>query len=245
MIALAEAPQDRPELIGGKAVQPGGGDPEPAPAGAGAASSSPPGLTGSSWSTTTWRNGFTPCWRAWVAGEYDERQVSRQIQYSILAGVVPHEVAGEIRRQAEKGGGDWAVRSSAYGEDGELSFAGLHESLLHVPARGVLKAYKQVLASLYSPEALVYRQKMGMLGEEAAMAVLCQEMMPSRASGVMHTLDVSGQESDCLVIFASWGLGRTVVEGQGPADRYVVERDFPHRIRSPGNRPERKTWFGP
>ncbi len=167
-----------------------------------------------------------------MAGEYDERQVSRQIQYSILAGVVPHEVAGEIRRQAEKGGGDWAVRSSAYGEDGELSFAGLHESLLHVPARGVIKAYKQVLASLYSPEALVYRQKMGMLGEEAAMAVLCQEMIPSLASGVVHTLDVSGQESDCLVIFASWGLGRTVVEGKGPTDRYVVERDFPHRIRS-------------
>ena len=71
-----------------------------------------------------------------------------------------------------------------------------------------------------------------MLGEEAAMAVLCQEMIPSRASGVVHTLDVSGRESDCLVIFASWGLGRTVVEGQGPVDRYVVERDFPHRIRS-------------
>jgi pyruvate,water dikinase len=71
-----------------------------------------------------------------------------------------------------------------------------------------------------------------MLGEEAAMAVLFQEMIPSQASGVVHTLDASGRESDCLVIFAAWGLGRTVVEGKGPADRYVVERDFPHRIRS-------------
>jgi len=65
---------------------------------------------------------------SWVAGEYDERQASPQIQYSILAGVVPHEAAGEIRRQAEKGGGDWAVRSSAYGEDGELSLPGLHRA---------------------------------------------------------------------------------------------------------------------
>jgi pyruvate,water dikinase len=169
---------------------------------------------------------------AWVAGEYDERQASRQIQYSILAGVAPHEVAGEVRRQVEKGGEDWAVRSSAYGEDGELTFAGLHESLLHIPPRGVIQAYKKVLASLYSPEALIYRRQMGMLGEEAAMAVLCQEMIPSRASGLVHTLDVSGVERDCLVIFASWGLGRTVVEGKGPADRYVVERDYPHRIRS-------------
>jgi len=231
VIPLAEAPQDRPELIGGKASHlavaiqnlnlpvPGGFI-----------------ITTRSYRLFLEHNHLEERIHAllesWVAGEHDERQVSRQIQYSILAGVVPHEVAGDIRRQAEKSGGDWAVCSSAYGEDGELSFAGLHESLLHVPARGVIKAYKQVLASLYSPEALVYRQKMGMLGEEAAMAVLCQEMIPSRASGVVHTLDVSGRESDCLVMFASWGLGRTVVEGTGPADRYVVERDFPHRIRS-------------
>ncbi|MDO9531121.1 MAG: PEP/pyruvate-binding domain-containing protein [Deltaproteobacteria bacterium] len=230
VISLAEAPEDRPELIGGKASH----------LAVAIQNLSLPVPGGFIITTRAYRlflehnhleERIHALLEAWVAGEYDERQVSRQIQYSILAGVVPHEVAGEIRRQAEKGG-DWAVRSSAYGEDGELSFAGLHESLLHVPSRGVIKAYKQVLASLYSPEALVYRQKMGMLGEEAAMAVLCQEMIPSQASGVVHTLDVSGRENDCLVFFAAWGLGRTVVEGKGPVDRYVVERDFPHRIRS-------------
>ena len=180
---MTEAPQDRPELIGGKAAHLARGHPEPRTCRCPPALSSPPGLTGNSWSTTTWRSASTPCWRPGPPGEQDERQVSRQIQYSILAGVVPHEVAGEVRRQAGKGDVYWAVRSSAYGEDGELSFAGLHDSLLQVPARGILKAYKQVLASLYSPEALVYRQKMGMLGEEAAMAVLCQEMIPAGPAG--------------------------------------------------------------
>ena len=33
------------------------------------------------------------------------------------------------------------------------------------------------------------------------------------------------------MVYASWGLGRTVVEGRGPVDRFVVERDYPHRIR--------------
>jgi pyruvate, water dikinase len=231
VIPLAQAPQDRPELIGGKASH-------LAVAIQNLHLPVPPGfiITTRAYRLFLEHNHLEErihaLLEAWVAGEYDERQVSRQIQYSILAGVVPHEVAGELRRQAEKGGEDWAVRSSAYGEDGELSFAGLHESLLHVPTRGLVKAYKQVLASLYSPGALVYRQKMGMLGEEAAMAVLCQEMIPCRASGVVHTLDVAGREADCLVIFASWGLGRTVVEGRGPTDCYVVERDFPHRIRS-------------
>ncbi|MGA9753571.1 MAG: PEP/pyruvate-binding domain-containing protein [Desulfobaccales bacterium] len=231
VIPLAEAPLDRPELVGGKASH-------LAVAIQNLHLPVPPGfiITTRAYRLFLEHNHLEErihsLLESWAAGEYDERQVSRQIQYSILAGVVPHEVAGELRRQAEKGGGDWAVRSSAFGEDGELSFAGLHESLLHVPARRILKAYKTVLASLYSPESLIYRQKMGMLGEEAAMAVLCQEMIPCRASGVVHTVDVGGLEGDCLVIFASWGLGRTVVEGKGPTDRYVVERDFPHGIRS-------------
>ena len=33
------------------------------------------------------------------------------------------------------------------------------------------------------------------------------------------------------MIYASWGLGRTVVEGRGQVDRFVVERDYPHRLR--------------
>lgn len=231
VLPLAEAPPDRPELIGGKAAH----------LAVILQNLHLPVPTGFVITTRAYRlflehnhleERIHALLEAWVAGEHDERHVSRQIQYSILAGVVPHEVAGEIKRQAEKGRNDWAVRSSAHGEDGELSFAGLHESLLHVPARNIIKAYKQVLASLYTPEALIYRQKMGMLGEEAAMAVLCQEMIPARASGVVHTLDVGGLETDCMVMFASWGLGRTVVEGKDPTDRYVVERDFPHRIRS-------------
>jgi pyruvate,water dikinase len=230
VFSLSEAPLDRPELTGGKAnnlaviIQ-------------NLQLPVPPGFI---ITTQVYRlflefnqlEDRIHAWlESWAAGEKDEEQISRQIQYSILAGVVPQEAAVEIKRQADKGAVHWAIRSSAYGEDGELSFAGLHASLLNVPPRGVLNAYKKVLASLYSPEALMYRQKMRMLGEEAAMAVLVQELVPSRVSGLMHTLDISGEESDCLVIYASWGLGRTVVEGRGQVDRFVVERDYPHRIR--------------
>jgi pyruvate,water dikinase len=229
-VSLAEAPLDRPELTGGKAnnlaviIQ-------------NLQLPVPPGFV----ITTRAHRLFLEfnqiedrihAWlESWAAGEQDERQTSRKIQYSILAGVVPQKAAAEIKRQAEKGGAYWAIRSSAYGEDGDLTFAGLHETLLNVPPRGVLQAYKKVLASLYSPEALVYRQRMRMLGEEAAMAVLAQEIVSSRVSGLVHTLDISGAESDCLVVYASWGLGRTVVEGRGLVDRFVVERDYPHRIR--------------
>ncbi len=168
---------------------------------------------------------------SWAAGELDEGQTARQIQYSILAGLVPREVSAEIKRQAAREDVYWAVRSSAYGEDGELTFAGLHETRLNVPPRKFLSAYKEVLASLYSPAALSYRHKMGLLGEEAAMAVLCQETIASRAAGVIHTLDLTDPGANCLAIYASLGWGRTVVEGKA-ADRYVVEKEPPHRLRT-------------
>ena len=168
---------------------------------------------------------------AWISEKLDTMQISRQIKYALLAGVMPQEVAREIRREAQSRP-FWAVRSSAFGEDGELSFAGLHESILQVPSAGVLEAVKKVWASLYSPQALSYRRQVGLLGEEAAMAVLCQEVIASRASGVAHSLDLEAPESDVLVIYAYPGLGRTVMEGRTNLDRFVVERRQPFSIRA-------------
>ncbi|MEJ5300419.1 MAG: PEP/pyruvate-binding domain-containing protein [Thermodesulforhabdaceae bacterium] len=169
---------------------------------------------------------------SWVNGERDEHSTSRQIRYHILAGIIPKEISKEIEQWVDKRDlpKRWAVRSSAYGENGELSFAGIHETMLNVPPKEIPYAYKRVLASLYSPEALVYRRKMNMLSEEAAMAVIIQEMVHSKVSGVIHTVDVSGENPDSLVIYASWGLGRTVVEGRDVVDRFIVEKVAPYNI---------------
>lgn len=167
---------------------------------------------------------------AWASGEEELERTSVQIRYSILAGIVPPDLFREIQKHAHKAANSWAVRSSAHGEDGELSFAGLHESLLNVLPDQIPEAYKRVLASLYSAESLSYRHQMGVLGEEPAMAVLCQEMIQSRASGVIQTSCVDPLRPDCLTIYASFGLGRTVVEGKGEADTYFVEKYPPHAI---------------
>jgi len=229
-VALAELPVDHPELTGGKA----------ATAGEIRQRLHLPVPEGFVITTRAFRH-FLEQNRlesrthalisAWLADEADTLQTSRQLQYGILAGVVPQEVAREIRRRTEKAP-FWAVRSSAYGEDGELSFAGLHESLLQVPPRGVLDAYKKVVASLFSPAALDYRRRMDMLGEEAAMGVLCQEVIASRASGVVHTLTLEAPERDCLTIYAYPGLGRPVMDGRARPDCFVVERQAPHKVRS-------------
>jgi pyruvate, water dikinase len=168
---------------------------------------------------------------SWVSGKEDINKASGQIRYSILAGLIPSDLTREITRHTHKTSTSWAVRSSAYGEDGELSFAGLHESILNVLPEQIPEAYKRVLASLYSPEALAYRFRMGMIGEEPAMAVLCQEMINSQASGVVQTVCIEQLQQDCLTIFASFGLGRTVVEGKDSLDRYAIEKNPPYLIR--------------
>ncbi len=71
---------------------------------------------------------------SWAAGKEDLRKAADQIRYSLLAGIVPRDLAREIKRYAQRGRAFWAVRSSANGEDGDFSFAGLHESLLNVPS---------------------------------------------------------------------------------------------------------------
>jgi len=169
---------------------------------------------------------------AWVSGKEDLNKSSGQIRYSILAGIVPQDLSRDILRLAQRTRAHWAVRSSAYGEDGDLSFAGLHESVLNVLPEQVPESYKIVLASLYSPEALTYRLRMGMIAEEAAMSVLCQEMIQSQASGVVHTVRVEPADPDCLAVYASFGLGRTVVEGRDSLDSYLVEKQPPYRRRS-------------
>lgn len=169
---------------------------------------------------------------AWSSGKETLSSVSGQIRYGILAGLIPQDLAREITRYAHGGAGNWAVRSSAYGEDGELSFAGLYESCLNVSPDQVQEAYKRTIASLYSPEALTYRQRMGMLSEEAVMAALCQEMINSRASGVIQTTSLDPVEQDCVVVYAAFGLGRTVVEGRDALDRYVIEKKPPYAERS-------------
>jgi len=169
---------------------------------------------------------------AWVSGKEELSKAAGQIRYSILAGIIPQDVARQIAKHAQRTRAFWAVRSSAYGEDEELSFAGLHESFLNVAPGQVPEAYKKVLASLFSSEALTYRLRMGMIGEETAMSVLCQEMVHSRASGVIQTVYAEQSDPDCLAIYASFGLGRTVVEGKDSLDRFIVEKHQPRRIRS-------------
>src|SRR5208283_4778233 len=78
----------------------------------------------------------------------------------------------------------------------------------------------------------VYRRKIGIIGEEESMSVLCHEMVASQASGVIQSVYLRNGVPDSLAVYAAFGLGRTVVEGRAPVDRFIVERKVPNQISS-------------
>ncbi|GLQ99664.1 PEP/pyruvate-binding domain-containing protein [Dyella mobilis] len=118
-----------------------------------------------------------------------------------------------------------AVRSSAVQEDsGYASFAGMHRSCLNV--RGldaVARAVQQVWDSHGSPEAVAYRQRLGIVDRVAAMAVVVMPLLPAVASGIAFTCDPLSGRRDQWLIHANWGLGEALVSGQADGDEYRLQ----------------------
>ena len=123
-----------------------------------------------------------------------------------------------------------AVRSSAIGEDSELSFAGQFETVLNVPEPGVAEAWKQVVVSRFSSRAVFYRRAAGLAEVDTPMAVLVQRMVRAAASGVLFTRRPDDPKTPMLLITAVRGLGAEVSAGVAMADEFVVSRGQPRRI---------------
>ncbi|QSQ25413.1 phosphoenolpyruvate synthase [Pyxidicoccus parkwayensis] len=118
-----------------------------------------------------------------------------------------------------------AVRSSATSEDtADTSFAGMHESYTNVVGEdAVLEKVRECWASAYGQRVIAYRRSQG-LSEEPTLAVVVQEMVDSRRSGVLFTVDPSTGDRERLVIESAFGLGEVVVGGQVEPDTYVVSK---------------------
>ena len=162
--------------------------------------------------------------------------VSHKIRLLILGGEIPPELRQEILKAVVRiypkhpESGLYSVRSSAVGEDGDLSFAGLHDTFLNVPFHDLLSSYKRVLASLYNPAALEYRIKHQIPFSDMAMAVLYQKMVPGQVSGVTYSIDPNTPHENVCLVTATQGLGEGVVSGRTVAETFRLSRDPPYPI---------------
>lgn len=119
-----------------------------------------------------------------------------------------------------------AVRSSANAEDlPGLSFAGQQETYLNVSGiEALLEAVRNCWASLWTSQAISYRNEMGIESDAVAMAVVVQVMVPADVAGILFTANPATGERGEMIVNASFGLGEAVVGGQVTPDTFIVDR---------------------
>ncbi len=174
----------------------------------------------------------------WNSGELGTKEASHILRNLIVTADIPAGIEKAIRdiivdyerNHQEITRFFWAVRSSAVGEGTEHSFAGQFESLLNVPPHDIPSAYRQVLASIYSPEAMDYRRQKHIEETDAMMAVVCQKMVDAVKSGVIDTINPIAPQSDSMVLNSAWGLGASVIAGKMNADEYNISRESPFEV---------------
>ncbi len=163
-------------------------------------------------------------------GDSRLEEVSARLTKLVLAATVPDELVAllyvhydAIEQQTEPGI-CLAMRSSAVREDSGSSFAGQYRSVLNVARQHLGEAYKEVVASSFSPRAIAYRQMTGIDITETPMCVLGLAMVDAEISGVLYTADPSGSNTETMQISAVLGQGEQLVSGTSAADTFIVHR---------------------
>ncbi|MBF7730775.1 phosphoenolpyruvate synthase [Pseudomonas sp. N040] len=156
-----------------------------------------------------------------------------KIRQSIMEAEFPEQLNVDIRQAfAEMSAGNEhmavAVRSSATAEDlPDASFAGQQETFLNI--RGVdnvIRATKEVFASLFNDRAIAYRVHQGFDHRHVALSAGVQRMVRSETgtAGVLFTLDTESGFRDVVFITGAYGLGETVVQGAVNPDEFYVHK---------------------
>ncbi len=156
-----------------------------------------------------------------------------QIRQWIMEAEFPERLNTEIREAfAVMANGNEnmavAVRSSATAEDlPDASFAGQQETFLNIRGvENVIRAAKEVFASLFNDRAISYRVHQGFDHKLVALSAGVQRMVRSETgtAGVLFTLDTESGFRDVVFITGAYGLGETVVQGAVNPDEFYVHK---------------------
>lgn len=150
--------------------------------------------------------------------------ISQQIKQWILQLALPADLEQAIASLPNKISA-WAIRSSAIDEDQEQqSFAGQHDTKLYVDKSDLWSAISEVIASAWNPHALAYRKEQQLSIKQIKIAVVLQQMIDAKVSGIAFSMNIQANLADSLVV-AAYGLGEGIVSDQVVSDQYLLSRE--------------------
>jgi rifampicin phosphotransferase len=154
--------------------------------------------------------------------------ISAAVLKAVMETPFPSELEQEIRSAYRTLGKSLiAVRSSAADEDSaQYSFAGQLSTFLFVRTEEeTLQRLKECWASAYSERSLSYRLQNKLdLTRPIEVAVVFQEMVASRKSGVLFTCDPIRMDPTKLTVNALYGVGEGLVSGLLDGDTFLLEK---------------------
>lgn len=158
------------------------------------------------------------------------RETAIRIEERLLTTPWPTHLVETIREMHQQIFSDHpplAVRSSIVGEDSSAnSFAGLHESILGLSSlEDLMNAIRRVWASAFSERALSYRLHRNLSVASIRPAVIVQELVAAKSSGVMFSRHPLESQKESILIHATFGLGHELVVGRVDGDSYLVDRE--------------------
>jgi len=156
------------------------------------------------------------------------RSESEKLREALGRLALPAVVVDEVRQQLSRFPEhlSFSVRSSSTMEDlASAAFAGQHETYLNCSGAGqILEKLKACFLSLWFDRAIAYRHQQGFDHALAAMAVVVQQMVPSEVAGVGFSINPVSGDLNEMIIDANFGLGESVVSGEGEVDHFVIDR---------------------
>jgi len=152
---------------------------------------------------------------------------SSKIQSLILNETIPEDISDEILSRYIMLGSEYvAVRSSATAEDGaDYAWAGLLSTYLNSNRSSLLKHVQSCWASLFTSRAIHYRLANKLKDTHISVAVVIQQMIHSKKSGVAFSVHPVTQNSNQMIIEAGLGLGEAIVSGSVTPDSYIISKN--------------------
>lgn len=156
---------------------------------------------------------------------------NEEIQEFILNGVFFPEMEENLKQcldniKNSKSEQKYVVRSSALCEDNEIhSMAGMFQSFINLDSYEDIKnAIKKCYASLFSDKVISYFMKNNLKFEELKMAVIIQQFISGKLSGVNFSVDTIDMNKDMMHINAVNGLCDDYVSGKLESAFYKINK---------------------